>query len=713
MDRCPCCFQPLGNTKICEQCGCDATQKKNQQGRLNIGTVLSQRYVIGAELASNRQSIAYLCFDTRMEAIFIAEEFFPQTVAVRNPDQSITPGKYNENFKRACVLMRDAPLKEARYLDCTESFLDHGTCMRIYVPRKQEEYDLQAEQLLSEPILFRDMKGVPLFTVNALPIPVISPARKPPARKRKKVWRTAILLLCCTLAGLAAVIIANSDNSIFALPSPTPVVSPSPVPTPSSTPTPAPTLSPSPTPTSTPEPTPTPIPTFGPNDIYIESGDTDALVLKVQYRLKELYYMDQDATGTFDSQSQLAVNDFCKANGFAVSEGLTFAAYNKLISKKAVAKSTPTPSPTSTPTPTPTPTPSPSPTTTPTPSPTLTIAPTVSPTPEPTDNPNDIVIKMNDSSTDVRKVQFRLIDLGYTDLEATGTFNKQTQAAVNAFCEANGLTSVEGLTRAAYNMLISDGNKPAASVPPSDGLVVGGKHYVSPTDTPASTDKPVPSDTPGPKTSSIPEGTRSPDTGKGSLGKDEITKDPDSPASTSEKQSKKKVLPEKDVIIEVLYGLLKVCNCNDISQDMTEDELVKAVRRRLSEEGKETPQKRQGELTEDEYDSLYDLVKANMTIIGSGLPYNPGNDKWFIIAGENENGITYLWIEKNDQIRQFYWGEGEYARFGHIKGISLTKKTPKMLIVKFNKEWADIKDETIDFLKNSSPDSGKEEVPKK
>lgn len=222
-----------------------------------------------------------------------------------------------------------------------------------------------------------------------------------------------------------------------------------------------------PEPESTPAPMSTPTPTIGPNDIYVKNGDTGALVREVQYRLKELYYTELEATGTFDLQTQIAVDAFCKENGFAISEGMTLAAYEVLISSQAVAK--PTPTPTFTPTPTPAPTPEPT--------------PTVTPSPTPAPGPRDLMIKDGDTGSAVSEVQRKLKALFYYTGEITRRYDEATANAMDDFCQANGLEKADGVTYENYEVLIGSASIVAKA-----------------TDTPA----PPPTPTPSPEPTASP-----------------------------------------------------------------------------------------------------------------------------------------------------------------------------------------------------------------
>lgn len=86
--------------------------------------------------------------------------------------------------------------------------------------------------------------------------------------------------------------------------------------------------------------------------------------------------------------------------------------------------------------------------------PTVTItvpeaADTIAPSPTITPNKSYKTLQMNNRSDNVKKMQQRLIELGYLDEgDADGAFGRQTYHAVRAFQKANGL-SVDGIAGAA------------------------------------------------------------------------------------------------------------------------------------------------------------------------------------------------------------------------------------------------------------------------
>ena len=159
--------------------------------------------------------------------------------------------------------------------------------------------------------------------------------------------------------------------------------------------------------------------------------------------------------------------------------------------------------------PTPEPTPSPEPTVTPTPAvyapfgaqygygganlipetPTpdpakATPIPTAEPTPSPTPEAAR-TLKKGSTGEDVKKLQQALIDLGYLDDTADGTYGAKTQDAVTLFQAVNGLDA-DGLAGAKTQALLFSGTALSADqAPPTDFLVLANRsNKLSKTDVP-------------------------------------------------------------------------------------------------------------------------------------------------------------------------------------------------------------------------------------
>lgn len=178
---------------------------------------------------------------------------------------------------------------------------------------------------------------------------------------------------------------ATDDSSIFG------IITPAPVPTFSMTPVTAP-------PTSTPKPTPTPL--------LLKEGSTGSAVRTVQTRLRELGYM-KTVDGKYEAGTKKAVIAFQSRNGLPADGVVGSATMAKLQSKSAV-RAAPTPKPTQ--------------------------AVKVTPTPKINEN---LILELGSRGAEVRKMQERLIELGYLSGKANGIFNESTEAAVIAFQKRN------------------------------------------------------------------------------------------------------------------------------------------------------------------------------------------------------------------------------------------------------------------------------------
>lgn len=109
-----------------------------------------------------------------------------------------------------------------------------------------------------------------------------------------------------------------------------------------------------------------------------------------------------------------------------------------------------------------------------------TAAPTSAPTPE-----TARTLKKGSTGADVKKLQQALIDLGYLDDTADGTYGAKTQDAVTLFQAVNGLDA-DGLAGAKTQALLFSGTALSADqAPPTDFLVlVNRSHKLSKTDVP-------------------------------------------------------------------------------------------------------------------------------------------------------------------------------------------------------------------------------------
>ena len=76
MSLCMGCMQEIGDNKICPSCGFDTTEKQ-QAPFLPYGTILQNRYIVGAGIDTNGESTRYISHDKQTGDIVIICEFLP------------------------------------------------------------------------------------------------------------------------------------------------------------------------------------------------------------------------------------------------------------------------------------------------------------------------------------------------------------------------------------------------------------------------------------------------------------------------------------------------------------------------------------------------------------------------------------------------------------------------------------------------------------
>lgn len=154
--------------------------------------------------------------------------------------------------------------------------------------------------------------------------------------------------------------------------------------------------------------------TAAPQTGTLEKGDEGDAVRVVQRRLRDLKYYTGSVDGSFGSSTESAVRAFQRANGLTVDGRVGANTLAKLNSSNAVAagQTAVTAAPTAKPTATPKPT----------------AVPQATATPR-----TDVYMELDDSNKNVRRLQERLIELGYLTGQADGYYGGSTETAVRAF----------------------------------------------------------------------------------------------------------------------------------------------------------------------------------------------------------------------------------------------------------------------------------------
>ena len=215
--------------------------------------------------------------------------------------------------------------------------------------------------------------------------------------------------------GLKADGIAGLDTqrmlySGFAIPKPT--ATPKATATPKKTATPKATATSkktaTPKPTATPKKTATPKPTATPavgTYTLLKKGSRGNSVTQLQQRLISLHYLTGTADGIYGTGTESAVKAFQKANGLTADGIAGSATQKKLYSSSAKAAAT--------------------------------AKPTATPKPDPASE----VLRLGSTGDNVKKMQKRLVELGYLTSGVDGEFGLKTYSAVYAFQQRNGLAA--------------------------------------------------------------------------------------------------------------------------------------------------------------------------------------------------------------------------------------------------------------------------------
>ena len=161
---------------------------------------------------------------------------------------------------------------------------------------------------------------------------------------------------------------------------------------------------------ATPSPKPTATPT--PTSSALRVGSTGAKVKSMQQRLKTLGYYTGSVDGTFGEGTRKALVAFQKANGLTADGVAGTATLNKLNSSSAKSAVSVSSNATSRP------------------AMRTYVASTLS---------SYRYLQQGSRGSDVKKLQQRLKDLGYFSGTASGDFGADTEAALRAFQERNGL----------------------------------------------------------------------------------------------------------------------------------------------------------------------------------------------------------------------------------------------------------------------------------
>lgn len=198
---------------------------------------------------------------------------------------------------------------------------------------------------------------------------------------------------------------------------------------------PAPQATPTPTPKATAKATAAPTATPAAGTTVLKKGSKGSEVKTLQERLHNLGYLSAAPDGNFGPATQAALIAFQKNNGLQADGIAGSATQKKLYSTAAVAQKTTAPKATATPA------------------------------------PQSTVLKLGSDGDEVKKMQQRLITLGYLSSVADGSFGMKTYSALIAFQKKNNLAADGVAGTATLNKLYSSsavkaGNMVIAQVTP-------------------------------------------------------------------------------------------------------------------------------------------------------------------------------------------------------------------------------------------------------
>lgn len=116
-ERCPACMKPVGTgASQCPSCGEPIPCEPNPPESLQPGYVLGNRFMIGKVIGRGENSISYIAYDNRLQAVRRIKEFFPRNYTRRQDlSPEIPPNRESEFKALSARFLREAQIMSGMY----------------------------------------------------------------------------------------------------------------------------------------------------------------------------------------------------------------------------------------------------------------------------------------------------------------------------------------------------------------------------------------------------------------------------------------------------------------------------------------------------------------------------------------------------------------------------------------------------------------------
>lgn len=113
LNLCLGCMEPLGDHKVCPNCGYDKENTVSLASHLKPGTILHERYLIGKSLYSNGEGITYLAYDKTVGCKVVVREYMPEQLCSRVPGSALINVDYDHLAQYKALMAEYTELNKA------------------------------------------------------------------------------------------------------------------------------------------------------------------------------------------------------------------------------------------------------------------------------------------------------------------------------------------------------------------------------------------------------------------------------------------------------------------------------------------------------------------------------------------------------------------------------------------------------------------------